>query len=450
MANGVASAERQPFRVNERRIDPVRRPGRRPDGSPDDDDRVEIGPTPLAFREWRRDGVTAPDLDALRAWRLARIQAELARRDLAGVLLWDPLNIRYATDSTNMQLWCAHNSTRACLVITGGPMVMFDYPQAMHLTAHLPLVDEVRPVKPFFYFISGDRGAEIAGRFADEVDDLLRTHAGRNRRLAADKMELYGVRACEARGLVIEDGQAVLEQARSIKNVDELRAMRCAVHACEAAVARMREVLAPGMTENDLWAVLHVENIRRGGEWIETRLLSSGPRTNPWFQECGPRVIGAGDVVAFDTDLVGPYGYCCDISRTWVCGEERPGDEVRRLYGIALEHIQYNRELLRAGLGFREFSERSHRLGAEFRALRYGVVLHGVGLCDEYPAIPYPDRFPAGGYDGVFLPGMTVCVEAYVGAEGGRAGIKLEDQLLITETGTEPLSTCPFETHWLD
>ena len=50
-------------------------------------------------------------------------------------------------------------------------------------------------------------------------------------------------------------------------------------------------------------------NIRRGGEWIETRLLTSGPRTNPWFQECGPRIVQPNEILAFDTDLIGPYGY---------------------------------------------------------------------------------------------------------------------------------------------
>ena len=70
------------------------------------------------------------------------------------------------------------------------------------------------------------------------------------------------------------------------------------------------------MSENDIWAVLHAENIRRGGEWIETRLLASGPRTNPWFQECGPRIVQNNEILAFDTDLVGSYGICVDISRT--------------------------------------------------------------------------------------------------------------------------------------
>ena len=76
--------------------------------------------------------------------------------------------------------------------------------------------------------------------------------------------------------------------------------------------------------------MLHAENIRRGGEWIETRLLASGPRTNPWFQECGAAVIEAGDIVAFDTDLIGPYGYCADISRTWLAGDGRPSERAAR------------------------------------------------------------------------------------------------------------------------
>ena len=47
----------------------------------------------------------------------------------------------------------------------------------------------------------------------------------------------------------------------------------------------MREQVVPGVTENNVWAVLHAENIKRVGDWIETRPRASGPRTNPWFQE---------------------------------------------------------------------------------------------------------------------------------------------------------------------
>lgn len=207
----------------------------------------------------------------------------------------------------------------------------------------------------------------------------------------------------------------------------------------------MRAALAPGMTENALWSILNQVNAARGGEWIETRLLAAGPRTNPWFHECGDATIEAGDIVSFDTDMIGPYGYCADVSRAFLCGDGRPSDAQRRLYGLAWEQIHFNLQLLKPGLGFRELAERSWRLPASCRANRYSVVVHGVGLCDEYPAVVYLEDFEAAGYDGVFEAGMAVCVESYIGEEGGREGVKLEQQVLITEAGVEPLSTYPFE-----
>lgn len=98
----------------------------------------------------------------------------------------------------------------------------------------------------------------------------------------------------------------------------------------------MEEALRPAMTENDLWAILHPENIRRGGERIETRLPSTGLRTNPWFQESSARTIESGDLAAFHTDLIGPYGYCCDMSRTWLAGAGPATAEQRALYAMSV------------------------------------------------------------------------------------------------------------------
>ena len=373
-----------------RRIDPTRPPSK-PDGSPDDNDRVEIGPTALAFAEWAAAGLTPPDLAAMRRYRLDRLTAQLAARDLAGLLLFDPLNIRYATDATNMQLWNAHNPFRACLVTPDGYLVLWDYSKSLFLAAHNPLVAEVRTGASMFYFAAGDRAGAAARRFAAEVDELVRAGAGANRRLAVDKIMPVGLRALEALGLEVTDGETVAEHARAIKGADEIRAMRCAVHACEAAMAAMRAAARPGLSEDDVWAVLHAENIRRGGEWIETRLLSSGPRTNPWFQECGPRVIRPNEILAFDTDLIGAYGICCDISRTWWLGDAPPRPEMIADYRLAREHIATNLALLQPGTPLDELTFRAHVLPPAYQAQKYACPFHGVGLCDEWPHIDYPD-----------------------------------------------------------
>ena len=135
-----------------RRIDPTRRAHLKPDLTPDDNDRVEIGPTDLAFAEWKAAGIEAPGMPALREYRLLRLQEQIRKHDCAGLLLFDPLNIRYATDTTNMQLWIAHNAARACFVPPQGKVILWDFHNCEHLSAHLPLVGEVRHGARFFYF----------------------------------------------------------------------------------------------------------------------------------------------------------------------------------------------------------------------------------------------------------------------------------------------------------
>ncbi|MCH2563729.1 MAG: Xaa-Pro peptidase family protein [SAR116 cluster bacterium] len=428
-----------------RRIDPTRRAHLKPDLTPDDNDRVEIGPTDLAFAEWKAAGIEAPDMPALREYRLSRLQEQIRKHDCAGLLLFDPLNIRYATDTTNMQLWIAHNAARACFVPPEGKVILWDFHNCEHLSAHLPLVGEVRHGASFFYFETGDKTEAAAAHFVDEVIDVMKSHGGANKRLAVDKIETPGYVRLVEKGIEIIEGQMLTEHARAIKNDNEIRAMRCAVHACEMAVEEMRYAMRPGVSENEMWAALHAGNIKRGGEWIETRILSSGPRTNPWFQECGPRIMQEGDMMAFDTDLVGTYGYCCDISRSWIVGDVAPTEEQKTLYKVAYEHVMTNIGLIKPGMSFAEMTAKAHRLPEEYRALRYGVLAHGVGLCDEYPCVRYPEDVEAHGYFGTFEPGMTLCVEAYIGAVGGLEGVKLEEQVLITETGCETLSTYRYE-----
>ena len=428
-----------------RKIDPTRRAHLKPDRTPDDNDRVEIGPTDIAFAEWAAAGLQAPDMPALREYRLARLQEQIIRHDCAGLLLFDPLNIRYATDATNMQLWTTHNPARACFVPPQGNVILWDFHNCEHLSQHLPLIGEVRHGASFFYFETGDRTAAAADEFVAVTLDLMARFGGKNKRLAVDRIEHVGYAALRANDVDVLEGQVLTEHARSVKNANELNAMRCAIHACERAVDEMRDAMRPGVSENEMWAALHAGNIKRGGEWIETRILASGPRTNPWFQECGPRIMQEGDMMAFDTDLVGTHGYCCDISRSWIVGDARPTDEQRTLYQIAYEHVMTNISLIKPGMTFAEMTAKAHRLPEAYRPLRYGVLAHGVGLCDEYPSVRYPEDVEAHGYSGSFVPGMALCVEAYVGAVGGQEGVKLEEQVVVTETGCAPLSQYPYE-----
>ncbi len=432
-----------------RKIDPTRGTSLA-DGSPNDMDRMEIGPTQLAFSEWAEAGLDLPNLDAMRAFRLKRLTDQIVARGYAGVLVFDPLNIRYATDSTNMQLWNTHNPFRATLVCADGYMVMWDYKNAPFLSTFNPLVREQRSGADLFYFDRGDKTDVAADVFANEVRILLDEHAPGLKRLAVDKVMLHGLRALEAQGFIIMEGEEVTEKARAVKGPDEILAMRCSVHACETAMYRMEDFarahVGDGKTcENDIWAVLHAENVRRGGEWIETRLLASGPRSNPWFQECGPRVCQQNEIISFDTDLVGAYGICTDISRSWWIGDRMPRPDMIYAMQHGVEHIQRNMEMLKPGVMIPELTARTHVLDAQFQKQKYGCLMHGVGLCDEWPLVAYPDKAVDGAFDYPLEPGMTLCVEVLVSEEGADFSIKLEDQVLITEDGFENLTSYPFD-----
>lgn len=365
--------------------------------------------------------------------------------DYAGIVVTDPINIRYATGSRNMQVWSMRNPMRYCFVATEGPVVLFEFIRCEHLSSHLPLVDEVRPAQPWLYMAVGSRMPGFALKWAAEIADLVRNHGGGNLRLAVDRCNPEGIAALQKMGVDVRNGEDVMEPARAVKCPEEVAAMRCAVSACDAALHVMRGKLEPGVTEQELWSWLHAENIARGGEWIETRLLASGPRTNPWFQECGERRIEAGDLVAFDTDLIGAHGMCVDVSRTWLCGDVKPSEEQKDLYRTASEQIRHNTGILKPGLSFREAGEKALQLGSDFLPNRYTLLYHGAGLADEYPALFYPEDWEACGYDGVLEVNMVICVESYIGRVGGREGVKLEEQVLITENGPEPLSSYPYE-----
>jgi Xaa-Pro dipeptidase len=398
-----------------------------------------LGPGELAEREWTETGLEKPDLDMIRNYRLERVRAELKKRDYAGILLYDPLNVRYATDSTNMQVWVMHNAGRYVFVSTEGPVILWEFDHCSFLSNHTTLITEIRPVVPWFYFTSGDRTDEHAKRWGTEIADVINIYGGGNRRLAIDRCNHEGLIALESHGIEIHNGEELMETAREIKHPEEMKAMRRAIYACEKSIDVMRHHMQPGIMEQRLWSYLHAENIARGGEWIETRLMASGPRCNPWYQECSSRKIENGDLVAFDTDLIGSYGICVDMSRTWLCGDKQPTSEQKEIYQMAHEQIQRNTAWLRPGLSYHELTHKSHQYDPnEFR--HYSCLYHGVGLCDEAPIIYFPSAWESYGYDGVLKPGMVVCVESYVGRHSGGVGVKLEDQVLITETGHERLS----------
>ena len=385
------------------------------------------------------------DMKKLRAYRLGRVREQLAARDLGACVLVDPISVRYASGYRNLPIFQMHIPGYYLFVPFEGPVVLFEGENFHHVAAGLESIDECRPALPQHYFIGGDRMDEWVTQWAEEIAGLMHEHGGGNRRLGITRVDVRTVGALNMHNIECVDAVELMERARSIKSAEEIMCMNVAISTAEVGMARMREALRPGMTENDFWAILHATNMSMGGDWIECRLVSSGDRSVPWMHESSQRVIRAAELVAFDTDMVGPFGYAADISRTFYSGPGKPKASQRDVYKYAHEELHHNLALVKAGLGFKEFSDKAYRQPPQFITNRYLALAHGIGMCDEWPTISYPMDYEKWGYDGVLEEGMTISVESFMGAEGGHEGVKLEQQVLVTDDGYELLTQFPFE-----
>ena len=381
------------------------------------------------------------DFDKLRSYRLDRVRNELKKNNIEACILFDPVNVRYALDTVNMSVYNMHNLTRYCFIPVDGPTILYEYFNCEILSKGLDLIDEIRPAITWDYFSNGDQSELQLKKWVNEVNDLSNTYF-KSKKIAIDVINGPAVNELNKKGIKVLEAKKILEQARVIKSSEEIKCMRAALDVADIGIIKMRDYLKSGITEDELWSILHKTNIENGGEWIECRILSSGSRTNPWMQESSNKIIQDGELVSFDTDMVGPYGYCADISRAFVCGNKF-NENQKKLYQTAVEQIDYNSRLIKPGITFKEFTEKAWILPSKYYGNRYSVMLHGIGLCDEWPAIRYPTD--GGERGGTFQKNMTITLESYIGEVGGSEGVKLEQQYLVGENGLELMSHHPLE-----
>ncbi|WP_167481024.1 M24 family metallopeptidase [Mesorhizobium waimense] len=392
-----------------------------------------------------QDYTAQVDFAKMRVYRMKRAQEQLAKAGYAAAVLFDPINIRYASGASRHPILNFHLPMRCLILPAQGLSVIYEFDKLEKETSPLQTVAEVRAPLSTTFFAGGPRNEEFVKAWVNDACDVLKKMVGSEKRIAIDRIDPETVAAFQAKGYTIGNAQKPLELARVIKSDEEIACMSMAITVGEEGMNRMREALRPGMTENELWAHLHHANIAHGGEWIEARLLNSGGNILPWGKGSSDKMIRAGELVAFDTDMIGPFGYAVDVSRTFYCKPGKPTDEQRRLYNHAVEEVAHNIALVRPGLSFKELSEKAWKIPDEFVYHRYSCLAHGIGMCDEYPYITHAFDWKQYGYDGVLEEGMTICIESFIGSEHGIEGVKLEEQVLVTRNGCQKLSTFPYE-----
>ena len=383
---------------------------------------------------------------ALLIQRQARLRDAMRDASVPALLVLDSVNIQYATGARNMTIFSTRTPARYLLLIAEGPAILYEYFGCEHLAQDLPTLQNVRPARGLCHVSSGGDPSGQAAAMAAEIASVLREQGVAPERLAVDRFPLAATDALRAEGLRLVDADPLFAAARRLKLPGEIALLREALRRVARAAAEMAAGIEPGRRETDIWADFQQPFLADEGEYVVTRLLQTGPRTYPYFQEAGPRRLAPGDLLCFDTDTVGFAGYCTDFSRTYLCGDRPASPAQKDLYAKAKEQLDWNAALIRPGRSFREIAEAAWPIPEAHRQSRYYCIGHGLGLSGEFPNIPHAvpgEPYPlSGGVE----PGMVICIESYVGSAESGEGVKLEDQLLVTESGTDCMSgAVPFD-----
>ncbi|WP_047864381.1 M24 family metallopeptidase [Rubrobacter aplysinae] len=239
------------------------------------------------------------DFGRLRRERLYKVQAEMRDREIGALLLTDTINIRYVTGVSVMPLWTATNLGHYVLVPVEGSPVVFEMAQAKFRAEEF--FSDVRNAYHWQARFADHMAPERSGEWAAEIASELRSRGVAGSKLGVDRLDYHGFSALQAQRLCLTDADEPLEAARIIKTPDEIELIRQSAAVCEAALYDLETAIRPGVSEHELLGVFYHKMLSLGGEYCFSRLLSTGHKTNPWFQEAGSKLVRPGDLASPST-----------------------------------------------------------------------------------------------------------------------------------------------------
>jgi Xaa-Pro aminopeptidase len=262
--------------------------------------------------------------------------------------------------------------------------------------------------------------------------------------LGIDIVELPVLRALEAAGVTVVDGQALMQDIRKIKTEDEITLLNTACAMVDAAYDDLFNALKPGMRENECVALVSKRLFELGSEHIEGINAISGERCSPHPHVFTDRMLRPGDPAYFDI-LHAYNGYRTCYYRTFAVGSASRGlvDAYKRCRDILDQGIA----MVRPGVTTADVAAiwpKAQEFGfpdeeAAF-ALQYG---HGVGLSSwEKPIV---SRLVSFDYPEVIEEGMVFALETFWPASDGWQAARIEEQLVVTADGCEVITRFPAE-----
>ena len=383
------------------------------------------------------------DFDRLRKYRVARAQQALDASECGAFLLFDFYNIRYTT-----QTWIGgalgDKMIRYCLLIRGQEPILWDFGSAVR---HHKLYSKWLPDENWRPGFLGFRGAVApdAGLMRDaivEIKGLMKEGGVLDMPLGIDIVEPPFLFELERQGIKVADAQQHLLDARVIKSQDEIMLLNQAAAMVDGVYQDIVDVLKPGIRENEIVALANKRLYELGSDQVEAVNAISGERCNPHPHNFTDRIIRPGDQAFFD--IIHSFnGYRTCYYRTFGVGS---ATQIQRdAYKQAREWMDDALSAIKPGVGSDVVAKtlpKATDFGFENELSAFGLQFaHGLGLgLHERPII---SRLNSLENPIELKPGMVFAMETYCPASDGVSAARIEEEVVVTEHGTEILTKFP-------
>jgi Xaa-Pro aminopeptidase len=385
------------------------------------------------------------DFPRLRRERLEKAQESLRDSSLGSVLLFDQNNIRYVT-STHIGEWARDKNARCVLLPREGDPVLWDFGSA---AKHHRLYAPWFPESSWQAGVTSMRGAmpretgvpdALAARIHRELEE--RGIAGEP--LGLDLTDMETLYSLHRQGIETADAQPVMMRARAIKTEDEIALLEHAAAIVDAVYDEIYRMLRPGVREHEVVARATELLFELGSEQVEAINAVSGDRCNPHPHVFSDRLLRPGDQAFFDV-IHSFMGYRTCYYRTFnVGGVTRSQIDA---YTQCREWLDNAIELVRPGATTDQIASvwpTAEELGFPDEQSAFGLQFgHGLGV-GLYEA-PMISRVHSLENPIEIEEGMVFALESYCPASDGESAARIEEELVVTATGSRIITKFPAE-----
>jgi Xaa-Pro dipeptidase len=400
----------------------------------------------IASVDWK-EGINWANV---RAWRLQRAREAMKRHELGAIRTMYDENLRYISSTLTPGWNRLKPGLRYGILVEGKEPIVYEQGDiGIHLKEHNPWIPQEN-IRHSYSWIKGAAGGaseQQVTKFVNALVNDLEDAGVRHMPIGVDFIDINMMRAFEKAGIEWRDGMTPMMEARAIKSRDEIKCQQIVGSICDALHYEYSQWLKPGLTENEVAAFgfKYLYDIP-GMEDVEDVIVSSGPNAWPNWRNFSDRIIRPGDLVIIDLAALTWNGFKSCVYRTYCVGG-KPTAEMQKTYDTAHKWLWDSIEATKPGVTTRDIASKwpsakeAYGYDEEDQAAA-NLWGHGLGLAQYDP--PVISRIWSMDYPVDIEPGMVFALETQNGKVHDH-GVRLEEMLVVTDTGTEMLST--FSSH---